>query len=128
MMYVWCVCAGALHPFYCMCLTLDYNIYNLSTITINQKRERTPVWLTDMVVTDAIGRNYVLSFSIRGIIIFIAFSVGVFLRIEIYLPVLDKASSELYRRFSGENQNILRAVEAFIPGFHSCSQSYSANC
>ena len=55
----------------------------------------------------------------------LSFSVGVFLRTEIYLPVLDKDKdkdqepSELYRRFSGENQKILRAVEVFIPGKES---------
>ena len=33
MMYVWCVCAGALHPFYCMCLTLDYMTPPLRPLT-----------------------------------------------------------------------------------------------
>ena len=82
--------------------------YNLSTNIMQKRKSTTPVWLTDMVVTDAIGRNEVLSTSVSD-----------FLRTEIYLPVLDKASAELDRRFSRENQKILRAVEAFIPGKES---------
>jgi hypothetical protein len=38
------------------------------------------------------------------------------MRIEIYIPVIDKALSELNRRFSEENMAILRAVGALTPG------------
>ena len=57
-----------------------------------------------MIVTESIGRIETCA------------ELDAFLRIDIYLPVINKAINELNRRFSGENLAIFQGVGAFMPG------------
>ena len=86
---------------------------------MQKRKSTTSVWLTDMVVADAIGRNDVLSFS-----------VGVFLRTEIYLPVLDiKHHLQSYIYIAVSLEKTKKYCEqlrlSFLVKNHSCSQSYN---
>ena len=72
---------------------------------IMRRRTRVPRRLEgDMVVTEGIGRNET------------SHDVDVFLRNDIYYPVIDKAITELDARFSGDNMKILRALQALTAG------------
>ncbi len=73
-----------------------------------KRRSRFPRALQiDMVVTESIGRNETSD------------DVDLFLRNEIFYPVIDKAIIELNDRFSEENMQILRAFQALTPGSES---------
>ena len=78
--------------------------YGLS-IDILKLRNTIPLRLQgDMIVTESIGRIETCT------------ELDAFLRIDIYLPVINKAINELNCRFSGENLAIFRGVGAFMPG------------
>jgi len=55
-----------------------------------------------MIVTESIGRTETCD------------DLDDFLRIDIYKPVIDKALSELNRRFSSDNLAVLQAVGALV--------------
>ena len=75
--------------------------YGLSSNILKRRSRFSRRFEVDMVVTESIGRNETSD------------DVDVFLRNEIYYPVIDKAVTELNDRFSEENMKILRAS---LPG------------
>ena len=78
--------------------------YGLSSNILKSRSRFSLRFEVDMVVTESIGRNETSD------------DVDVFLRSEIYYPVIDKAVTELNDRFSEENMKILRAFQALTLG------------
>jgi hypothetical protein len=72
-------------------------------ILTRKRNDRICSALKDFVVTEAIGRNESSSETIKC-----------FLCIEIFVPVLDKAISELTRRFCVATLETLHGVDAFV--------------
>jgi hAT family C-terminal dimerisation region len=81
--------------------------YGLSSNILKRRSRFSRRFEVDMVVTESVGRNETSD------------DVDVFLRSEIYYPVIDKAITELNDRFSEENMKILRALRALMPGTES---------
>jgi len=65
-----------------------------------------------MIVTESIGRTEACD------------DLDDFLRIDTYKPVIDKALSELNRRFSSDNLAGLQAVGALVPSSDNFFNSY----
>ena len=70
--------------------------YGLSIDILKRRKTALLRLQGDMIVTESIGRIGTCA------------ELDAFLRIDIYLPVINKAINELNRRFSGENLAIFR--------------------